>query len=299
MKRRRFLSGLTVGLAAGAGCLGDESAGDGDARSGPSTDGGESESARGTPTPLDGGTSTTGTGGTTTGSVDVADVAVVPELAILLDDAYRVYGERSEQFVAAAVDTAGSAGPAVEEFALVADGETRHAGVGYNYGSLFDYGARYDGDDRSEGWIAIRAPKPLATEDVRLTWPGGERPIGNANRTELARESTSFAVTAVDVPEEATFGETITASVTVENTGDVDGTFVGAIDKSGPLVAYEPVAARRLDVPAGETATWDVPIEIDDEPSETERPMDVSLKWRGEAHRREVTVRPGSAATPD
>lgn len=70
-------------------------------------------------------------------------------------------------------------------------------------------------------------------------------------------------------------------TVTAENVGDVPGTFVGALNRQGPSVAYAPVESVRLELDAGETKerthsfASDVYYDVEN-PAAT-----FSLVWRG------------------
>lgn len=68
----------------------------------------------------------------------------------------------------------------------------------------------------------------------------------------------SFEVVSVDHPDEVSTGEEHTFSFTVENTGGEDGTFERVLEFSTEGTdQWENVGTIQLDVPAGETATWE------------------------------------------
>lgn len=71
-------------------------------------------------------------------------------------------------------------------------------------------------------------------------------------------EPASFEIVEVDHPEEVEVGEEHTFSFTVENTGGEDGTFEELLEFSVEGTdQWENVGMIELDVPAGETATWE------------------------------------------
>ncbi|WP_459193341.1 hypothetical protein [Halosimplex sp. J119] len=259
MKRRRLLAALATGSIAVPGCLSEsDGTGDGSPTATPSQTPTETvPDRRGEETP----TGTPGTDGETPTATDgefVTEAFAVPELAAPNSpDSFGVYGERDEQFVVALLNGAAAAWPAVGEIELVAGGESYDAQDSVSYGAwgLFDYHAAYSPEDGGDGWVVFQMPKPLEVDDATVSWPDGEYALAEAILSDLARPPTDFAVESFEAPATASMGETITLSLTVENTGDTDGTFVGAVNRNFP--AYTPVASIRLPVAAGETATWE------------------------------------------
>jgi hypothetical protein len=316
MNRRAFIGVLAVGAAGLGGCLAesdDNANGDGPA------DGARTSPAPAEPTETDGnatptepadqsGTTEPGTdepsneGGTVTGEF-VRELFAVPELvAPDSPDSFGVFGDRDEQFVVARLDARGGAAPAVEDLALSVDGETYTAETGTDTGyggwALFDYEAAYDPDDDPRGWLYFTLANPVDADEAALTWPGGESSLGESERAELARSPTDFEVQSFEAPEVVDVGERAEATLTVENTGDADGVFVAAVNRSGPRVAHAPDGAVRLSVPAGETRTWTYEHTVEWDDMSTERPMRVFVHWRDDSVDREITVRPEQTATP-
>ena len=83
----------------------------------------------------------------------------------------------------------------------------------------------------------------------------------------------------------------VTAAVKAENTGDVDGTFVGALNRVGPDVAYAPEAAIVLGVPSGESASWEFEHDLKFRYENREDPrMRLYLLWNDENVTREVDI---------
>ncbi|MFB6140469.1 MAG: hypothetical protein ABEJ26_08555 [Halosimplex sp.] len=312
LTRRRLLGALGASLIGGAaglsGCLGDASTDD-EPNGGRAGDGSPTE----TPTPAQSPSGTVGSDrptGTTDGPTPteassgadlVREVAVAPGLvAPDSPDSYGVYGDRGEQYVIAVLDGRGTAEPpAVDEFALVADGESRAFTneIGHGNWALFDYGEAYSPGDNKSGWLIANVPKPLDAESVSLTWPGGSHPLGDDALTELRRSPAAFAVRSFETPERADPGDDVTVTVSVENISGVDGTFVAALNRSGPLVASLPEAGIRLPVAAGETETWTFEHTVRDESFTEDRPMKFSLYWREDSRHRTVTVRANATPT--
>jgi hypothetical protein len=118
------------------------------------------------------------------------------------------------------------------------------------------------GDDRwyergrADGLVLFDAPSG-ATSDLRLTWPGGERPVDEGIVSRLGA-STPRLSASLDVParhEEATAPP---VAVEVRNEDSTASRFLGALDRGGPQVASTPVARLSELVPAGERTTISV-----------------------------------------
>jgi len=308
MNRRAFIGALAIGAAGLGGCLA-ESDGSGDGpddgpRTVPGTDEATETDGR-TPTSDRSGTTEPGAdepsnGGETVTGEFVEELFAVPELVALNSpDSFGVYGDRDEQFVVGRLNAGGGAAPAVEDIALAVDGETYsvETEIGYGPWALFDYDGPYDPADGAQGWVLVSVPNPLDADDAALTWPGGEAAVPESERAKLSRPPTDFAVRSFDAPEAVDEGEGVEATLTVANTGDTDGVFVAAVNRSGPRVAYAPESAVQLSVPAGETRTWTYEHTVEWEDMETERPMRVHVRWRDDSLNREITARPDVTTT--
>jgi hypothetical protein len=284
--RRRTLRALGATLAgtALAGCLSDDESTD---------DPGDSPDENG-----DDGNS----------GVSVQDVHATPAVVTLNSpDSYGTYGGRNEQLIIADISVESPGDHPVSSFAVEAAGEEYETTAKiYHQSRLETFGDAYqptdgtaptdsateDGEaEPSSGWIAAYVPKPLDADSATLTWDGGEHTVGDAVLERLNRPPASFDVT-FEAPETATVGETVTATVTAENTADVQGTFVGAVNRVGPRIAYAPEAEVRLDVAAGETAEWEYTHSLDSsELAEMEDPsMDIHLVWRDNSTDRTVDI---------
>ncbi|SIR48084.1 hypothetical protein SAMN05421858_2428 [Haladaptatus litoreus] len=90
---------------------------------------------------------------------------------------------------------------------------------------------------------------------MTIRWPDGEFVVHDELTKQLARPPTEFSVE-FSAPESVTSGDEARMTLTVENTGSVAGTFVGALNRVGPNVAYIPVIGISLDIEAGESETW-------------------------------------------
>lgn len=266
MNRRRYIgtAAAALGLAT-AGCLGRGESGVGTTADDETTDGETTDEP-----PAD---------------VTLSDVTVTPELvAADSPDSIGTFGDRDEQYVVATAAAEGSPAPERGSFALEAGGES--VGATETVGSrsrVWGYDEQYGSGDATEGWIAFVLPKPLDAESAAITWSGGGRDLSTAAVERLGRPPTDFAVREFAVPETVTLGETATVSVTVENVGETDGTFVGAVNRIGPLVAYAPETAVSLEVAAGETATWEYDHEVTDRGVERDAEditMRFALDWR-------------------
>lgn len=240
------------------------------------------------------------TDGTTFSGVEIGEVTVTPELvAMNSPDSIGTFGGRDEQYVAATVSSQGSNIPEYGAFELDAGGTAYAAdedAAGTNgYLWTFDspYQTRYDPERSTRGWAVFAVPKPLDAESAAISWPGGDRPLESIAVEYLRRPPTEFEIREFAAPDSVEVGEEATVSVTVENAGDVDGTFVGAVNRVGPWIAYAPQAAISLDIPAGETATWaysHTPDERHVDHDDEALAMRFHLNWRGGRSTREITV---------
>jgi hypothetical protein len=109
---------------------------------------------------------------------------------------------------------------------------------------------------RDDGLVLFEAP-PAPTNHLRLTWPGGERPVGEGIVTRIDASAPAFSAT-LDVP--SRYGGSTAPPITVEvaNEGSTASRFLGALNRGGPQVASVPVARVSELVPAGERTTISV-----------------------------------------
>ncbi|WP_178915533.1 hypothetical protein [Natronomonas gomsonensis] len=241
--------------------------------------------------------------------VSVQDVTATPAVVTLNSpDSYGTYGDRNEQLIIADITVESPDDHPVSSFAVEAGGERYEVTTDIYRGfELETFGKAYepasdgptpsasaseDGETGpSSGWIAAYVPKPLDADSARLTWDGGEHAVDDAVLELLNRPPATFDVT-FEAPDSATVGETVTATVTVGNTADVDGTFVGAINRVGPRIAYAPETEVRLDIEAGENADWEYTHSLDSsELEEMEDPsMELHLVWRDGSPVRTVDI---------
>lgn len=164
--------------------------------------------------------------------------------------------------------------------------------IGRAPGWLAEFGDAYGaGDEIGRGWIAARVPNPLDTDAATLTWSKGGYAFGTETLELLRRSPATYDVT-FDVPDTASIGETVTAALTVHNRADVPGTFVGALNRVGPLVAYAPEEMIRLDIPPGGTIEWSFAYTLDNpEIDEREDPsMQFHLHWRDGSRSPEIDI---------
>ena len=138
----------------------------------------------------------------------------------------------------------------------------------------------------------LQSPQAAGGEMATLTWERASHEFGEAALERLRRPPASFDVR-FEAPEAVSPGETVTvtATVTVKNTGNVDGTFVGALNRVGPRIAYAPEAAIVLDLPCGESASWEFEHDLKFRYENREDPrMRLHLLWNDENVTREVDV---------
>lgn len=249
MQRRRFLAVCGAGLL--AGCLG-ESAGD------TPDDAGDQESPNGDTPEGDDGTDTGGAGGDGIGlsvSVEKLQPALV---AMSTPDSIGVYSADRTQYLFLQLAVERGEPPARSELSFRFDGD--------EYDPLEADGPRdlwrlYDGEegrydaDSGEGWVCFPLPATGAPEGAGLTWADNVWVPSPDIRARLAAESPPLSVE-WSAPDTVEVGETPAVEVSVTNEGDHDGRFVGALNRTGPAVAYTPVTATSRLLPAGETEMW-------------------------------------------
>lgn len=215
-------------------------------------------------------------------AVSVAEVAVTPEyVALDTPDSIDTYGGRGEQFLFARVTTGVEPAPRRGEFRLEAAGESHTPESELKaYGTLPNYRPEYDPGEG--GWLPFSVPKPLDAEGATVTWPGNQYALNEEAVDRLSRRPATFAVREFTAPSSVEAGRAATVSLAVENTGETNGTFVGALNRVGPWVAHAPVEAIDLEVDAGATQTWEHTQQTN-EPTETDREtvdMTFHLHWR-------------------
>lgn len=275
--RRSVLAALVGTAVAGGGCVG-----------------GTDDSATGatTTSPADRTTTEPTTTAPTTASYDasVSRTAVTPGLvARNSPDSITVYGSRGEQYVLAEVTVQGDRPPG-DAFALHTDAGAFPATTEFGgYGpELYGRGRRYG--DEATGWLAVVPPKPVETDRAALTWPGGEFQLPDGAVRRLARPPTTFETRSLEAPDSVAADADVTLSVTVANTGSADGTWVAALNRSGPSVAVIPETTASLQVPAGETREWTYTNTAADRYGDGDR-MELRLVTRNGDTTRTVTVR--------
>ena len=273
MNRRSVLAALATGTAALAGCLGDSDGENGDDDGVPTPE--PTPTASPTPTPEN--------------PVDltVEAVTVAPQVVMLdTPDSIATYGGRDEQFLLAEITTSDEMAPG--DLTLTAGGEEYEPREWIGEGlSLYPYGDLYFATEGETGWVAFELPKPFGSSSATLAWPGGSEALAAAVVGALNREPTSFDVT-VDAPEQVPADSPATLSVSVANTGDATGTFVGALNRTGPSVAYTPETAVELTVEPGATDTWEYSYTPDLE--DAGAAFTFVFVWRDGNERREIGI---------
>lgn len=282
MNRRSLLAALAAGTVTLAGCLGD------------SDDDGNGDGLTPEPTPTPTPTPTP----ERTVDVTVEAVTVTPAVVALNSpDSIGTFGSRGQQYLLAEI-TADSSELAPGDLQFAA-GEESYAlredvGAGGTLNTLWPYGDLYFPTEGESGWVVFEVPKPLDATTAALSWPGGESTLGDPIVATLRRPPTSFDVT-VEAPDQVEADSEATLSVTVENTGDTPGQFVGALNRIGPSIAYAPVTAARLSTAPGEVDTWEHSYEP--EPDDAGSSFEFSFVWRDGDERRSIEI--VEASDPD
>jgi hypothetical protein len=237
MQRRTFVASVSGTLAAVTGCLGSRRGSDGP----PPTD----ESTR-TRTP----TATARSG--------------EPAAGVTVDALHLQYGVVTPT----TPDSIGISNPDTPYLvaSIRVDGTLSRDEFGLRMGDVRYGPTRIDrlyrtawGDDRwyergqNSGLVLFEAP-PAPTNHLRLTWPGGERPVGEDIVTRVDAPAPDPSA-ALDVPGSHDGRTAPPVTVDVTNEGSTASRFLGALNRGGPQVASIPVARVSELVPAGERTT--------------------------------------------
>lgn len=116
-----------------------------------------------------------------------------------------------------------------------------------------EYPPIYDTEAPS-GWLVFGVPEDVSADSATVSWPGGEWTVPSDVVESLTEPPATFEVT-FDAPATVAKGETPTLTMEVTNTADVPGTFVFAMNRVGPAIAYTPVRGDAIEVGAGKTVT--------------------------------------------
>jgi hypothetical protein len=93
--------------------------------------------------------------------------------------------------------------------------------------------------------------------DATLTWPGGEYSVTEGIGPRLAAGPPEFSAS-LSVPETHEGLDAPPVGIEVTNDDDVPRRFLGALNRTGPLIAYAPVARLSELVPPGESVALTV-----------------------------------------
>lgn len=137
-------------------------------------------------------------------------------------------------------------------------------------------------------WVVFEVPGGTQSDSTTFVWtPEDASPtawdLREKQRLELAQPTPSFSLSSFELPSSAPVGGSPTATITVSNDSDTDGTFRAALNYSGGLSAAEDVT---FSVPGGETTTVERDIPW------TGQETTVELAWGGS--NRSVTITPES-----
>ncbi|WP_236035529.1 hypothetical protein [Haloarcula rubra] len=276
--RRRTLLALCGSLVAGSGCLDltpDTAPGD--------------ESVTPVPEP----TTESGTHDDQIPTVDVASAVVQPGVvAPDSPDSIGVFADAGQYLlVDVAVD-----GPLPDRSAFEChfDGET-HRPTAFTSGLYRngEWGAGYG--DGSDGVLVFELPETGDASDARLTWDHGEWVPPARVRSRLEAPLPSFSV-ALDGPTTVTAEDDPTVSVRVTNEGDRTGRYALALNRTGPRVAYAPVARIAGELGPGASTTREVDAEspyVADPPREAVYRLDAA----DDDNDARLTISPAEAGT--
>ena len=256
--RRRALLSTVAGLAALTGCTGAGDSGDAsdasDARSKTPTGSATAGTEGGTPadaTPTD----RTPAQRTPAVSADVTVESLELQYGVVVPTTPDSIGvdRVGTPSVLAAVDVNGELPPS--EFAVeVGDRSFEPTRIDRLYCTSWGGEEYYGGSGRG---LLLFELAVGASGDARLTWPDGEHSLDAAAGARLDRGPPAFSAS-FDLPETHEGTEAPTVGIEVTNEGDAPARFLGALNRTGPLVAYAPVARVSELVEAGATATLTV-----------------------------------------
>jgi hypothetical protein len=139
------------------------------------------------------------------------------------------------------------------------------------------------------GWLLFDLPETAEDADsAQLTWPGGSwRPPADV-RSRLASPNPTVEVS-VTAGETIPIGEQPELTVSFENASSVPGTFVMAVNRVGPYVAYAPEATvRRLLQPGEQATTTITPSFFDTDEIEVGDTTRLKFDWVGGETDREL-----------
>lgn len=235
------------------------------------------------------------------GNDPIQQTVVSPSVVVIGVDSAWTTGEPSEQFLIATPSTDGTETPAGASFTLRA-GSSSYGSIATKRGQIGDAGGFlwkpfHDASDGSP--LVYRLPKPLDADSVTIEGPDGEHQLGDDQLQQLNRSPTVFTVQEFSTPESAVSGDEVELTLTVENTGQHDGTFVGVVNRRGPLIASMAAASVLLEVEAGQSATWThtatPTIERQTQTTESKtrsHRMTYSLNWYGETITTQTDIQP-------
>lgn len=280
MHRRNFLALGAAGLASMAGCSSESSDPD-DAETG------DDPTPTATPEPTP-----TVTPTPEPATVDGVSMAGLQPARIEMGtpDSIGVFGDSNGQSLFVSVEVGEANPPERGAFAFELDGQ-RVAPVAETRRvwrrSEGQFGEAYTAE--AGGWLLFDLPATAENPDsARLTWPGGSWQPPADVRSRLASPNPAFDVT-VTALETIPIGEQPEVTVTVENTSSVPGTFLLAVNRVGPHIAYAPEAAVRRLLDPGESVMETVMPSFTD-PARIEAGDTTELKfdWYGGDTQREL-----------
>lgn len=241
--RRRALLTLSGGLLVGnAGCL---SAATNDIKRSPTESANETASPPLTQSPTD-----------TPTSVSVALDALQPVVLYLATDAIQINTD-SGQYLFLTVSASGENPPEKTDFSFHFDGHTFAPFDGDERDVYRAYGdSEYDAE-AGTGWMLFVLPSTGSATNAYLAWPGGTWHPEEMLRRRLEASTPSLSVSA-SFPDDVAVGDAPEISLRITNEGELPGRFVAGLNRSGPRVAYRPIARVSVSVPAGKTVTHKV-----------------------------------------
>lgn len=160
--------------------------------------------------------------------------------------------------------------------------------------------SRYDAENGG-GWLLFELPETGDASNVALVKADGpgEWPIITLQSMNLdGRLESRWPPLSLEwsVPDTVEPGTKPTQSFTVTNEGDSDGTFVGALNRSGSSIAMAPIAAITKVIPPGEPTTFEVTDDRnvespgDENMGDGDPDMRYDLHWTGQSRSQQIRV---------
>lgn len=181
--------------------------------------------------------------------MELRDALVQPGVVLLQTDYLTVHPADGQFLVVDVTVTEGRA--PYDDYTLRLDGTTHRPIPKDRTRRLWRVYGRGLYEPTQGGILVFDLPDQSAAPDgdAVLACPSWEHALPDATRTRLAQGRASFTVDAT-APTPLEVGESPRVTLTVQNTADVPGRFLAALNRAGPMVAMRPADLISLPVAA-------------------------------------------------